>query len=86
MRAGINMQPVAYHGQAPVISDLITARIALAFTSPAVPHINADKLRTLTEAGGVAVEISMKPEAIDAMIKSEVARRAKFMKEAGIEA
>ncbi|MFM9884670.1 MAG: tripartite tricarboxylate transporter substrate binding protein [Burkholderiales bacterium] len=151
MRAGIDMHAITYKGQAPAIPDLITGRIAFAFTSPAlaVPHVKAGKLRALAvaaakrstllpdvptmaeagypdaqvtawfailvpaktprdivqrihrevaralaepdvvqraEAGGVTIEAPMAPEAIDAMMKSEVARGAKFMKEAGIEA
>ncbi len=38
------------------------------------------------EAGGVTVEAPMAPEAIDAMMKAEVGRWAKFVKEVGIEA
>ncbi len=38
------------------------------------------------EAGGVTVEAPMAPEAIDAMMKVEVGRWAKFMKDAGIAA
>jgi tripartite-type tricarboxylate transporter receptor subunit TctC len=52
MRAGIDMPAITYKGQAPAIPDLITARIAFAFTSPAlaVPHIKAGKLRALAVA------------------------------------
>lgn len=38
-----------------------------------------------SEAGGVSIESPMAPEEIDAMMKTQVARWAKFFKEAGIE-
>jgi tripartite-type tricarboxylate transporter receptor subunit TctC len=49
MMAGVNMQHVPYRGSAPMLVDLLSGQVQVAFDNlqPSMPHIKAGKLRAL---------------------------------------
>ena len=49
MMTGVNMQPVPYRGSAPMLVDLLSGQVQVAFDNlqPSMPHIKAGKLRAL---------------------------------------
>ena len=49
MMTGVNMQHVPYRGSAPLLTDLLSGQVQVAFDNlqPSLPHIKAGKLRAL---------------------------------------